>query len=48
MARFIARAKIGARDWARQEIVRKKLVAATEQRKRVKRGKQLRVVEVDA
>lgn len=47
MARFIARMRIGARDWAKQETVRRKIVAATEAVKKTKRAKQLKVVRVE-
>ncbi|KAJ6440902.1 LOW QUALITY PROTEIN: spindle-pole body protein (Pcp1) [Purpureocillium lavendulum] len=45
-ARFIARMRISARDWAKQEAVRRRLVAATEEVRRTKRSRQLKVVRV--
>ncbi|KAL3952285.1 hypothetical protein ACCO45_014002 [Purpureocillium lilacinum] len=45
-ARFVARMRISARGWAKQEAVRRKLVAATEEQRRVKRSRQLKVVRV--
>lgn len=45
MARFIARMKISAKSWAKQEVVRKKLVTASEEQRRAKRSKRLRVIE---
>ncbi|OAQ66608.1 microtubule associated domain-containing protein [Pochonia chlamydosporia 170] len=48
MARFIARMRIASRNWAQQEQVRLKLVAARDDQRRVKRSKQLKVVRVDA
>lgn len=47
MGLFIARMKIGAREWAKQEVVRKRLIAATEETKRAKRSHKLKVVRVD-
>ncbi|RFU74665.1 spindle associated [Trichoderma arundinaceum] len=47
MARFIARMRIAARNWAGQEVVRQKLRSAAEERRRNKRSKQLKVVPVD-
>ncbi|VUC20709.1 unnamed protein product [Clonostachys rosea] len=47
MARFIARARLSARDWAKQETVRQKLVVATEQQRKVKKSKQFKVVRVE-
>jgi hypothetical protein len=48
MARFIARMRIASRDWAKQEQVRLKLVAARDDQRRVKRSRQLKVVRMDA
>ncbi|KAL4723404.1 hypothetical protein ACLX1H_009901 [Fusarium chlamydosporum] len=42
MARFIARARLSANNWAKQEVVRRKLVAATEEQRKVKRSRQLK------
>lgn len=47
MARFIARTKVAAREWAKQEAVRKKLAAAAEETRRAKRSHRLKVVRVD-
>ncbi|KAM0261320.1 hypothetical protein ACHAQJ_002351 [Trichoderma viride] len=47
MARFIARMRIAARNWASQEAVRQKLRTAVEEKRRNKRSKQLKVVPVD-
>ncbi|KAL7790336.1 putative spindle-pole body protein [Trichoderma ceciliae] len=47
MARFIARMRIAARNWAAQEAVRQKLRMAVEEKHRNKRSKQLKVVPVD-
>ncbi|TQV98270.1 hypothetical protein V2A60_007975 [Cordyceps javanica] len=47
MARFVARMRLSARRWAAQEVVRKRLVAATEERRKAKRTRGLRVVRVD-
>lgn len=46
MARFVARMKISARQWAGQEAVRKRIVAVTEEGKKTRRSRRLRVVEV--
>jgi hypothetical protein len=48
MARFIARARLSANNWAKQEVVRRKLVVATEEQRRVKRSRQLKVVRAEA
>ncbi|KAM0427210.1 hypothetical protein ACHAPT_007638 [Fusarium lateritium] len=48
MARFIARARLAARNWAKQETVRRKLVAAKEEQRKVKRSHQLKVVRAEA
>lgn len=48
MARFIARARISARGWAGQEVVRRKLVVATEEQRKTKRTRQLKVVRAEA
>lgn len=48
MARFIARTRIAARNWATQEAIHQKLRLATEEMRRKKRSKQLKVVSVDA
>ncbi|UNI17382.1 hypothetical protein JDV02_003725 [Purpureocillium takamizusanense] len=45
-ARFIARMRISARGWAEQEAVWRRLVAATEEQRRVKRSRQFKVVRV--
>ncbi|KAK8150993.1 hypothetical protein G3M48_000019 [Beauveria asiatica] len=47
LARFVARMRLSARKWAAQEEVRRKLVAATEERRKAKRGRGLKVVRVD-
>ncbi|KND93103.1 Spindle pole body protein pcp1 [Tolypocladium ophioglossoides CBS 100239] len=46
-ARFIARMRISARGWAKQEVVRRKLAAASEEQRRVKRSRQLKVVRAE-
>jgi hypothetical protein len=46
-ARFVAKARIAARAWNKQEVVRKKLVGAAEETKKARRTKQLRVVAVE-
>ncbi|CAM1503785.1 Fc.00g013760.m01.CDS01 [Cosmosporella sp. VM-42] len=48
MARFIARMNLSARDWAKQETVRRKLVVATEETKKAKRTRALKVVRMEA
>lgn len=48
MARFIARMRLSAKDWARQETVRRKLIVATEEVKKAKRVRNLKVVRMDA
>ncbi|KAL6870266.1 putative spindle-pole body protein [Trichoderma novae-zelandiae] len=48
MARFIARTRIAARNWAAQEAIHQKLRLAAEEKRRKKRSKQLKVVSVDA
>ncbi|TFB07591.1 hypothetical protein CCMA1212_000064 [Trichoderma ghanense] len=48
MARFIARTRIAARNWAAQEAIHQKLRLAAEEKRRKKRSKQLMVVSVDA
>lgn len=48
MARFIARMRLSARDWAKQETVRRKLVVATEEVKKAKRARSLKVVRLEA
>ena len=48
MARFIARARLSANNWAKQEVVRRKLVVATEEQRKVKRSRQLKVVRAEA
>ncbi|KPM35757.1 hypothetical protein AK830_g10813 [Neonectria ditissima] len=48
MARFIARMRISARDWAKQETVRRRLVVATEEQRKTKRSRQLKVVRAEA
>ncbi|KAJ6783997.1 hypothetical protein PWT90_06908 [Aphanocladium album] len=47
MARFVARMRIAARGWAEQEVVRHRLVAATEERRKAKRARGFRVVRVE-
>lgn len=47
MARFIARTRIAARNWAGQEAVRQKLRTAIEEKRQIKRSKQLKVVAAD-
>lgn len=47
MARFVARMKITARQWADQEVVRQKIVTAQKETKRDRRSRRLRVVEVN-
>jgi hypothetical protein len=46
-ARFVAKARIAARAWSKQEVVRRKLVGAAEETKRARRTRQLRVVAVE-
>jgi hypothetical protein len=48
MARFIARVRLSANNWAQQEVVRRKLVSATEEQRKVKRSRQLKVVKAEA
>ncbi|KAJ4135907.1 hypothetical protein NW768_003509 [Fusarium equiseti] len=48
MARFIARARLSANNWAKQEVVRRKLLNATEEQRKVKRSRQLKVVRAEA
>ncbi|OAA49561.1 Spindle associated [Metarhizium rileyi] len=48
MARFIARVRIASRNWAQQEQVRIKLVAARDDQRRVRRTRRFRVVRMDA
>ena len=48
MARFIARMKLSARDWAAQETVRRKLVVATEETRKAKKTRTLKVVRMEA
>lgn len=48
MARFIARMRIASRNWAQQEQVRLKLVAARDDQRRVKRSRLFKVVRMDA
>ncbi|KAJ4255017.1 hypothetical protein NW762_009821 [Fusarium torreyae] len=48
MARFIARARMSAKNWAKQETVRRKLVVATAEQRKVKRSRQLKVVRTEA
>ncbi|KAG8669957.1 hypothetical protein FPOAC2_09300 [Fusarium poae] len=47
MARFIARVRLSANNWAKQEVVRRKLVSATEEQRKVKRSRQLKVVKAE-
>ncbi|KAJ4164155.1 hypothetical protein LMH87_005840 [Akanthomyces muscarius] len=47
MARFVARMRLSARRWAEQEDVRCRLVAATEERRKAKRSRGLKVVRVE-
>jgi hypothetical protein len=44
MARFVARMRISAHSWAKHEAVRQRLAAATEEQRRVKRNRGLKVV----
>ncbi|OAA73650.1 Spindle associated [Cordyceps fumosorosea ARSEF 2679] len=46
-ARFVAKMRIAARQWAAQEEVRRRLQAAAEETRKAKRAKGLRVVRVD-
>ncbi|QPC79699.1 hypothetical protein HYE68_010451 [Fusarium pseudograminearum] len=48
MARFIARVRLSANNWAQQEVVRRKIVSATEEQRKVKRSRQLKVVKAEA
>ncbi|KAF4470850.1 myosin heavy chain [Fusarium albosuccineum] len=48
MARFIARTRLSAQNWAKQEKVRRRLVVATEEQRKVKRSRQLKVVRAEA
>ncbi|KAM0231047.1 hypothetical protein ACHAPO_008877 [Fusarium lateritium] len=48
MARFIARVRLSANNWAKQEVVRRRLVSATEEQRKVKRSRQLKVVKAEA
>ncbi|KAG5926137.1 hypothetical protein E4U42_003601 [Claviceps africana] len=48
MARFIARMRISSRTWAGQEQVRRRLVAARDEQRRVKRTKLFRVVRAES
>ena len=43
MARFIARVRLSARDWAKQEDVRQRLVVATEEQRKTKARRQLKL-----
>jgi hypothetical protein len=47
MARFIARAKLSARAWAKQETVRQRLVTAVEEQRRSKKARQFKVVRTN-
>ena len=42
MARFIARMRLSARDWAQQEKVQQRLVVATEEQRKTKARRQLK------
>ncbi|KAF7561973.1 hypothetical protein G7046_g2147 [Stylonectria norvegica] len=46
MARFIARMRISARDWAKQETVRQKLVVAIEQTRKTKEARSRKITRV--
>ncbi|KAH7325088.1 hypothetical protein B0I35DRAFT_509717 [Stachybotrys elegans] len=46
--RFIARMRMSAREWAKQEVVRQKLSVAVHEQRRAKRSRQLKVVRADA
>ena len=46
-ARFVARLRLSARAWARQEVVRTRLTAANEEQKRVRRARKLKVVRTE-
>ncbi|KAF5245458.1 hypothetical protein FAUST_1756 [Fusarium austroamericanum] len=48
MARFIARVRLSANNWAQQEVVRRKIVSATEEQRKVKRSRQFKVVKAEA
>ncbi|KAG6006084.1 hypothetical protein E4U21_007381 [Claviceps maximensis] len=48
MARFIARMRISSRTWAGQEQVRRKLVAARDEQRRVKRTRLFKVVRAES
>jgi hypothetical protein len=47
MARFIARAKLSARTWAKQETIRQRLVTAVEEQRRSKKARQFKVVRTN-
>lgn len=47
MGRFIARMRLSADAWAKQEVVRQKLVAKKEEQRKVKRSRGLKVVRVE-
>ncbi|KAL0939468.1 spindle-pole body protein [Colletotrichum truncatum] len=47
MARFIARMRISARDWAKHEATRRRLADCVDEMRRTKRRKQLKVVSTD-
>ncbi|KAH8174853.1 hypothetical protein LIA77_06272 [Sarocladium implicatum] len=46
-AKFVAKARIAARAWSKQEVVRKRLVGAAEESKKARRARQFRVVPVE-
>ncbi|KAK2015381.1 hypothetical protein LZ32DRAFT_602373 [Colletotrichum eremochloae] len=47
MARFIARLRISARDWAKHEATRQRLANCVDEMRKTKRRKQLKVVPAD-
>lgn len=47
MARFVARMRISAREWAKHESKRKKLADRVEEMRKTKRRNGLKVVKVD-
>ncbi|GJC77751.1 spindle pole body protein pcp1 [Colletotrichum liriopes] len=47
MARFIARMRISARDWAKHEATRQRLASCVDEMRKTKRRKQLKVVSAD-
>lgn len=47
MARFVARMRISAREWARHEATRQKLADRVEEMRKTKRKRTLKVVRTD-